>query len=414
MYDYIDCRVTIPAEHLTATSGLILCRKTVVDRNTGEETTLRGTVGNSRALDFTYNAAVEELRFKGSLHKFYTGGSNAGHFTRSDTIQAIKRLTLDLGLSSETVSVRALEFGVNVVPPCETADLLNRLHLWHSSGTLHPFRPMHGLRSDQGKNTQTTSNSKFWLKTYDKGGQERLRAPVLRLEYHTQATDLCRRLKKPQLSLSDLKQLEVWNSCAEILKSALQGIIFHEPVDLKRMPASEAQFYQTAGRAEYWQGVQGSKKRRHRDKYRALGQQYRTDTFTYDLIRAAVQQIERLGHRWDDSARSSDTTSNPPIMTFAEIIGKPYLSSCRKLTGDEKLRVTAGHCAICGRSLPIERRSNVQTCPRSIRQCRNLKSNRYHNPLKLLRKDYNLSLAGQGRFFDFMEGVKFPDSFPGR
>jgi hypothetical protein len=414
MFDFSAFRATVPPGQVLDNPALHFADDSQVSRTTGEEITRRGGIGprdpitKKWALSFTYNVRTQQLNGTGSLHK-YAHGRNSTDFTRHDVAATVDRLADELQLPPDRLNLRALEFGVNVIPPCPTPVLIKRLQAWQPTGTLRTFRPMNRLPAGVGKDTHTNPNTKFWIKAYNKAWgkmpHERLPTPLLRLEYHTQVTDLCKRLGSSQtagLTLADLKEPEIWNGCARLLTDALDGIIWHEHVDTDRMPAKDARLYSEAGRPEYWSGLTSSTRSRHRDRYRQLGRQYRTDSYTSQLIAAAAAKVYQLG-----LDRPAPPAAVFPVISFAAAIA-PFLTRVNGLSEAERHRLDNGRCVVCNSPLPPDRHPATQTCPRSVRQCRNVKSNRYHDRLKPLRHDYQLARAGQGRLFTLDTGLHMP------
>ena len=100
-------------------------------------------------------------------------------------------------------------------------------------------------------------------------------------------------------------------------------------------------------------------------------------------------------------------TPTAAITPFAEAL-TGYLSHARTLNDLQLSRLAAGRCIVCNTPLPARRRPDMQTCPRSVRQCRNVKSNQYHDQLKQLRREYRAAAAGQVRLFPLDTALTLP------
>lgn len=403
MFDFIDMSGPAPPGMPVREGGAVkFAPGSYFDRRTGDELRRTGTVDDQ--LTVTHHPITNRVSVKGSLHKYQTGGSNAGDFQYRDVPAVIERLSNDLGIDPATMIVHALEFGVNASPPpdCDAGELLRRLHMYAGPGGLISFTQMTGR--DARKHGKAAIYSKYRIKMYDKGAQEGLGRPLLRFELHTEGRYLRDRLNVPVKTLTDLTNPTVWNGCARLLTDVLKNIVWCEPIDNTELSRSDEVFVAKAGRPEYWQTLGSSTRARHLSKYRRLCRDHRPNIFTgqfSDAVRAKVRELSEVPR---PSIQLPVGRINPTL-TFAGAIAR-YLNGAHTLTDIQLTRLAAGRCIICNDPLPARRRPDMQTCPRSVKQCRNVKSNQYQNRLKPLRHDYHLAAAGQGRLFALTEGLR--------
>ena len=417
MYDFNDLWATVPPGLVLSNPNIIWANAVVEDRTTNEDIKYWGELGH---LTVNYAPRTHRLKVKRSLQKYEQDGRNTGDFTRSEALTAIARLSDQLRLTPDRLTVATLEFGVNIVPPINSAAIIDRAHLCRT-GQLRPFDRMDLRTKGYGKKTRGkpgSSKPRYRVKVYDKATQEGLGRPLLRVEIHTQGGELRRRLKSGKLTLQSLTRPDVWEYCSTWLTEATaDGIVWREPVDAPSMKAREREFYYHAGQDAYWDQPMNSSTRKDRlQRFIDLGEKYRTDSYTSAVTAAVRQKINALTvpatvHFGSPQADRVGVLSSP----FAQMIGTPftelvalYLERSSALTPQELQRRAAGLCIECGRPLLPGRRPDNQTCPRSVRQCRNIRSNRTHNPLKPMRRQYDLARAGQGLLFPLTVGLAPP------
>ena len=419
MLDYKDLRATVPPNLILRNPNILWDDAIVDNRTTGEVIKYWGKLGH---LTVAYALKTNRLKVDGSLQKYEQDGRNTGDFTRSEALTAIARLCDQLHLLPDQLTVATLEFGVNVVPPVNSTAIINRAHLCRA-GQLRPFDNLDLRTKGYGKKTRNNPGCRkprYRVKIYDKGTQGNLRWPLLRLELHTQGYTLRKRLQRDRLTLQSLTGPEVWHYCSDwLLDTVADGIVWREPVDTGRMKAREREFYYHAGQDAYWEQPMSRSTRAGRlQRFIDIGAKYRTDAHTSTVTAAVRQKIIELTQAAPKSVRIGNpqvnragVSTSPSVQTisvpFAKVVAH-YLKRSSVLTPQEQQRHAAGLCIECGRPLPLDRRPDMQTCPRSVRQCRNIRSNRAHDRLKPARRQYDLARAGQGLLFPLTVGLAPP------
>jgi len=115
------------------------------------------------------------LLIKGSIHKFYNGGTNETDFTISDAVKAIETFCNLFKLDPALARVTNLEFAVNVCPAQCASDIIDQIICFKNTRPTRPYesrKDYYFIEFDIGD---------YYVKVYDKGKQYK-GANMLRFE----------------------------------------------------------------------------------------------------------------------------------------------------------------------------------------------------------------------------------------
>lgn len=183
MIDFFRARVIgIDSSEYVQQSNLCFCQP--FDRRTGE---IKSDKLQAKKNDLTieYHEVKGTLLLKGSLHKYWNGGSfNYNDFSLYSIIELEKTLFKDFGLKYDNLHLTRLEFGVNVRIKHEIKNVLD--------GCLMHRNKRNSIRDNyKGKGDYLNfKHDRYQLKIYDKGKHQNQGTGLLRFEVkHTNWTD---------------------------------------------------------------------------------------------------------------------------------------------------------------------------------------------------------------------------------
>jgi len=118
---------------------------------------------------------IEQERYNvsGSIHKYFNDGlHNADDFTIDNYREAIIRLSQEFQINPETIPFTSMEFGINIVLPCDVKKFLQSIVIYRDCSTTK-------YRGDSTKKGIIINKygglevglSDYTIKIYDKSGQ---------------------------------------------------------------------------------------------------------------------------------------------------------------------------------------------------------------------------------------------------
>lgn len=176
------------------------------------------------------------ITIEGSLHKYWNNGAhNFNDFGISEINEVIKDLNNKFEITPENCLLKALEIGVNVIPPVKTKTLLNHC-LFHKTSR---FKWIYC--NDEGNYIQA-KHQRYILKIYDKKTHYinkgfNIQNEILRFEIkYTKTEDLKTLIKhKGNIYFSHILKFGLENFTPILLKH-WQDVIFYDSKALKGTP----------------------------------------------------------------------------------------------------------------------------------------------------------------------------------
>jgi hypothetical protein len=232
---------------------------------------------------------------RGSIHKFWNGGTNENDFRYSELVKAILRLCCDLDIEPEKVSLHNLEIGVNIHPSYCADDLLKQAIVYKNSPPLRPYA---------GGNARFDFlefyKDGYYLKIYDKGRQYGVQN-TLRIEVKAMTA---KQMKVASIStLGDLMKLDKLKTLSKELIKKTSAIVFDDPsVLMKALNESDRKIYEAYVNPNHWRNNKGKKNstiRRQENRFRTIVNVY-GDQKIYDYILGlVVKKVDDLLHPVD-------------------------------------------------------------------------------------------------------------------
>jgi len=162
------------------------------------------------------------IYFSGSLHKFYNNGlHNHNEFNQNAYIETLERLKLVYGIEPHNIRIIQLEYGVNVLPPIPTNDILNNL-IQHKNRDFEQK-----ISNEKGKYYQC-EHSNYILKVYNKGLQYGCKDEILRTEI--KQTNWSEYRKQGFNTLHDFNECDKLQFINNLL-TKWNDIIFYDPTN---------------------------------------------------------------------------------------------------------------------------------------------------------------------------------------
>ena len=180
-----------------------------------------------------YNSGV--VIISGSLHKFKNNGLyNYDNFYMSEVIEVIHKWQKLFGFDLNTVKIENLEFGVNLIPPIPTKEVLKNI----VNHKREPFKHVSHPNSDY----IVCVHQQFIIKTYDKSKQYNQTSQLLRVED--------KYLKMAELNsiginyLSDLLNHEIYMKLGQILIDTWNEILYiDQTVNIEKLTLKQREDY---------------------------------------------------------------------------------------------------------------------------------------------------------------------------
>ncbi len=283
MVDYIKLSITSESvAHSLRTNVCSLLNN--VEHTTGDisNSVYVGTIGNEFKVE-VFNS--NRVQLSGSLHKYYTQGTNAGDFTYSMVCEAVERLADELGVHPNELILRNLEIGVNLPLPYCPDNVLKNI-VCTKNGCQFNI---------QSTSVRTCQKGEYKHKIYNKSAQYQIADKyILRYEIHI---DKMRKIP-PVKTLQDLTKMQNWLEFQRLLIFHFDEIIFEDFYPFEKLPANDQNFirkyYSKINNQRCWQKFKA--KQRH-DIFRqmvAFQKKYGANRFSFYLHKLIEQKIAEL------------------------------------------------------------------------------------------------------------------------
>lgn len=228
------------------------------------------------------------IELKGSLHKAFSGGSNASDFTFTNLVEFIHSLSTELNIDITRSTIHSLEYGVNVELPIPVKSFLNRLVCFKNIS----FTKMNNLKSGICYESQH-----YRIKFYDKSKQKKLNRNLLR--YEVKAKKALYLTKAGIYTLSDLldiKKLELLK--ADLLEN-YDKVLFQDcSIITSSLPQKEQQILKDGCNPKYWESITEKQHRstrlRRRKNYDEVFNKYGVERYDQMVRKLIKEKIEYL------------------------------------------------------------------------------------------------------------------------
>lgn len=352
-------------------------------------------------------AEYKNLRFKiidekyininGSVHKYFNGGAhNYNNFTISDFVEVCIDLSEKFNINPYTAYLHNLEFGVNVILPFYTNEILNSIisykgkecevERYNGKGYLIRFPFDH-----------------YDLKIYNKGFQYQQDKNILRFEIKVKKMEYFRKRNIDIKCLSDLLNISNYpklRSC--LLKAFSEVLMYDSSIKIKGVSQREKGVLINGRNPKYWIELkeQGKEIKKKRTRFKNLVLKYGKQNIhqtIHSIIERNIIEITKVDTSTEQRIKECLTQfknkSVPEITTFESAETKlksPQSNSSNKgLIEGSIIR----KCLTCDREITNQRKGSSfcseKMYGKEAKKCRNTKSNPKNNYLKKEQKLYN-------------------------
>lgn len=162
------------------------------------------------------------IYFSGSLHKFYNNGlHNHNEFNKGEYLTISTRIKSIYGIEPINLAIIQLEYGVNLLPPIPTNDILNNL-------IQHKNRDFEQKISNENGKYYQCEHSNYILKIYNKSLQYGCKDEILRIEIkQTNWSEYRKKGIKTLHDFNDCNKLQFVNN----LVTKWNEVIFYDPTN---------------------------------------------------------------------------------------------------------------------------------------------------------------------------------------
>jgi hypothetical protein len=242
----------------------------------------KGSTEKTKLLTFTINGNYVEV--KGSLHKYWQGGTNYKKYTFPELIDTIDSLQTIFGIEPHDAIVRNLEIGFNMTLSKTTAQEFLENCVMHST---KPF----GLNLFEGKGYKKTFY--YWqyeVKVYNKGLHQLQTENILRFE---------KKLKKMEsfglVTLHDLTTPDIVNRAKNVVVDIAKLLIVSEPhIKMSSLTKPQKRLVSDWANPNYLSQLVKTKSRKfkcERAQYKKLVPKYCENSIYKDFLEKLDQQI---------------------------------------------------------------------------------------------------------------------------
>lgn len=288
----------------------------------------------------------------GSFHMAHQGGENWRDYTRAHFFETVADLCLPLDLHPASLILAGLEFGVNIVPPCPAAEVLDRIALHRTTGPLRMSGDARGIvfqHGDKGRN--------YRLKIYDKGHQYGLPGELLRFEVAVRQMRILAPLGLR--TVADLLERGAWDRLAAFLLAKFDELLIvepHMPTDALR--SAQRDLVANASEPRYWQGMPRQRRSERRRALDSLFTRYSSPNLKTALRACIVAKLGEL------TADAPDLT--PDIFAGGPVA--PDLDKCATWVKGENVtgNIFGASAAEVSELMPLEPVRRCRACGADI------------------------------------------------
>ncbi len=327
------------------------------------------------------------ININGSVHKYFNGGiHNHNDFTISNFLEVCSDLSIKFDLNPFLTHLHNLEFGVNVILPFNTNDVLNSIISY--KGKEYEIERFNG----KGYLIRFTFDH-YDLKIYNKGFQYQQDKNILRFEIKVKKMEYFKKRKINILKFSDILYTENYGKLKKCLLMAFKGVLMYDnSIGLKGLKQREKTVLINGKNPKYWIELKelGKEIKKIRNRFNELvlkyGKQNLKETI-YNLIENKINEIIKI-----------DTSTDQKI---TEYLNQFHIQTLPKVTVFESAEIKSNYpqsnssnkgliegvfdryCSTCGRDISNQKKGSVfcseKLYGKQAKKCRNVNSNPRNN-----------------------------------
>lgn len=333
------------------------------------------------------------LKIDGSLHKNHFGGKNYQRFSYPLLIEEINRLCAALHLNPAQCEIKNLEFGVNIPFLSSPIAYIDESVLLHKTEEFIRYEKKDGICLGR-----YAKHAQYSVKVYDKGLQNNLPEPLLRIELRFVKMQPLNKIGIA--TIADIAKIEHAPTLLKLLCRAWIEVLVNEPeinIDTLNLTATERKLITMGRYRDHWKNLatnEPEKFKYQRRQYRALMSKYgsNTQSLVLELIKTEWQQM-------------TNSPNLPLAYNRAETEQFPEFTVKVKGKKGERLtnaNINARRCRACGRDISHQRSNSLSCSPKYVgdaaaHKCRNAISNPRNNFKNKIKR-----LEAKGLLFDIM------------
>ena len=257
MIDGVKIKLGERDQYRLRTHHLLQWKANGVDRN-GEQRFI------ARWSGFTFKGNETRCtQIRGSLHKYYHGGTNWQDFTFPQFVEAVTSFCFALGIHDANLDLSNVEVGVNFIPPIPTANVLRSI-------VLHKGIAPVGMRKGNGI---VIKHFAYLFKIYDKAlhmvqTQKVYEGPTDLLRFELKVIRMRQLARFGVRTLADLMEPGKWDTLQQYVIGKFNELLIVEPeVHPAGLRSAEVELLSKASDVSYWVGLD---KRRRSEKRKML------------------------------------------------------------------------------------------------------------------------------------------------
>ncbi len=252
----------------------------------------RSQVAHWQELQFVVRG--NKVSLKGSLHKHFEGGTNYRDFHLTDIKATIEKLAETFQFDPQQAAINFIEVGVNIPLNNDPTEIIKTLVIYRNN----PFTPLHVKGKGFGRKCET---QQFTIKVYNKSLQYGLIEPLMRFEVKIKRIEFLKRFGITGITLSDLKEPEIYPAFKKILLDILNGILLFDPKTNpdKLTTLQDRELFLQGRFPEFWQELP---RQRKNEKIKKFGELAGT--------KEIKKQLEKfISEKWDNLTNPDKLTT---------------------------------------------------------------------------------------------------------
>lgn len=337
------------------------------------------------------------ININGSIHKYYNNGlHNYNNFTIINLVEAFSDLSLKFGINPYNTLLHNLEFGVNVIVPYPTNEVLNSIISY--KGKEYEVERYNG----KGYLLRFTFDH-YELKIYNKGLRYEQSKNILRFEIKVRRMAYFENRNILIKNLADLLNTDIYSKLALALLCSFNDIVFYDcSISLKGLPQREKTVLINGRNPKYWTGLkeQGKEIKKIRTRFNQLVLKHgklSIKPILRNLIEQKLSEITQVTTSTQEkinSYLSQFSRQTLPELTDFET-SNPTTNFTRNNYSNKGLiqPLIRRYCVSCGRDISNQKKGSVfcgeKQFGRGAKKCRNKDSNFRNNKLKKESRLYN-------------------------
>ena len=228
----------------------------------------------------------ENVGLKGSIHKYYEGGTNYKDFNLLDIRKVIKELAGKFDFDLNKSLINFIEIGVNIPLDYSPTKLIKSLISYNN----HEFQTLPTKGEGYGRKCET---QRFIIKAYNKSLQYSLPYHLLRFEVKVIRMQHLLKYGIKHLTLADLTKQDLYPKLQKMLLDTLDGILLYNPILTPDNfnNQNDRELFMEGRHFDYWQEMDKMKRSRKQKRFSELAGTKKVKASLAKLIEKKCYQL---------------------------------------------------------------------------------------------------------------------------